>query len=337
VNNRLQEKEYRARINRVMDFIQQHIGETLTVSNLAGVACFSPYHFHRIFSAFTGETLNGFIQRLRIEKAASLLVYNPGKSITEIALDVGFGGSASFARVFKSYFGMSASQWRNGGYRDFSRNRKPDSKIGKTKSSIRKETGTFSLYIDVRKTDGAFSSESNDNFHRGRKITMSIAKNAVVTVEQLPEMTVAYVRHTGPYKGDAELFGQLYGKLMQWAGPRGLLEQKEVSCMSVYHDDPEVTDENRLRVSACLTVPADTPVSGEVGKMKIDGGSYAVARFELAEDEFQEAWNYVYGEWLPESGYQPDDRPCFERCCNDPATHPEKKHIIDICVPVKPI
>ena len=165
---------------------------------------------------------------------------------------------------------------------------------------------------------------------------MSNAKKAEVTVEQLPETTVAYVRHTGPYKGNAKLFEDLYGKLMRWAGPRGLLDEK-TACLSVYHDDPEVTDENRLRVSACIPVPPDTEVSGEVGKMSIDAGGYAIARFELSEDEFQDAWNYVYGQWLPQSGYQPDDRPCFERCCNDPATHPEKKHIVDICVPVKPL
>jgi AraC family transcriptional regulator len=189
----------------------------------------------------------------------------------------------------------------------------------------------------MRKTDGANRSDSYITYQSGRKIPMSIAKNAKVTVELLPKITVAYVRHIGPYKGNSDLFGQLFGKLMKWAGPRGLLDQKDLSCLSVYHDDPEVTDESRLRVSACITVPPETGVSGEVGKMEIDAGSYAVARFELAENEFQDAWDFVYGEWLPKSGYQPDDRPCFERCCNDPATHPQKKHIIDICVPVKPM
>lgn len=43
------------------------------------------------------------------------------------------------------------------------------------------------------------------------------------------------------------------------------------------------------------------------------------------------------GGWLPESGYQCDDRPTFELCYNNYNEHPEKKHIIDICIPIKPL
>ena len=49
------------------------------------------------------------------------------------------------------------------------------------------------------------------------------------------------------------------------------------------------------------------------------------------------AWDEVMGKWLPESGYQPDDRPCYELYHNDPKTHPEGKFLVDICVPVKPL
>jgi len=60
-------------------------------------------------------------------------------------------------------------------------------------------------------------------------------------------------------------------------------------------------------------------------------------RFELAVDEYQAAWDAICGGWLPESGYEPDDRPSFELCLNDPATHPQHKHIVDICIPVRPM
>jgi len=52
---------------------------------------------------------------------------------------------------------------------------------------------------------------------------------------------------------------------------------------------------------------------------------------------YEEAWNMVFGGWLPESGYQPDDRLCYEIYQNDPKEHPEGIHIVDICVPVKPL
>ena len=158
-----------------------------------------------------------------------------------------------------------------------------------------------------------------------------------VEVKEIDEMSVAYVRHIGPYQGDSALFGGLINKLMTWAGPRGLIRFPETQLLAVYHDDPNITEADKLRTSICLTVPSDTKVDGDVGKMSLPAGQYAVARVEVAEDEFQSAYDAIYGGWLPESGYQPDDRPCFEVCHNNPKEHPENKFVVDICVPVKPL
>ena len=158
-----------------------------------------------------------------------------------------------------------------------------------------------------------------------------------VEVQDMPEWTVAYVRHTGPYAGDEQLFGQLIGRLMQWAGPRNLIKPNESHMLFVYHDDPEITEESKLRTSVCLTVPEDTEVSGEVGKMTIDGGKYAVGHFRLSGDEYGAAWDTIYGGWLPNSGYQPDDRLPYEMALNDPEKDPEGKHEVNICIPVKPL
>ena len=160
---------------------------------------------------------------------------------------------------------------------------------------------------------------------------------ADVEVKELSDMEVAYVRYVGPYAGNSELFEGLFKKLMSWAAPRGLLRFPETQIMSVYHDDPNITDEAKLRTSVCITVPAEIKAEGEIGRMKIDGGKYAVAHFELANNEYQDAWNAVYGGWLPESGYQPTDGPPLEIYLNDPQQHPEGKCIVDICIPVKPL
>lgn len=64
---------------------------------------------------------------------------------------------------------------------------------------------------------------------------------------------------------------------------------------------------------------------------------YAVAHFEIRIDQFGDEWKAVFGGWLPESGYQPADGPCFEHCLNDPSEHPQGLAIVDICVPVKPL
>ena len=90
-------EEYTARINRVIDYIEANIAKDLSLGELAQVAQFSPFHFHRIFSAMVGETLNEFIWRIRVEKAADRLITNPKKSVTEIAFECGFSGSSTFA------------------------------------------------------------------------------------------------------------------------------------------------------------------------------------------------------------------------------------------------
>jgi AraC family transcriptional regulator len=160
---------------------------------------------------------------------------------------------------------------------------------------------------------------------------------AQVEVRDLDSLEVAYVRHIGPYQGDNELFDGLIQKLMTWAGPRELVRFPESRLLAVYHDSPEITDEDKLRTSICLTVPPETKAEGEIGRMNLPGGKYAVARFEIAPDQYQAAWDTVYGGWLPESGFQPDDRAAMEFYLGDPKEHPEGKHTVEICLPVKPM
>jgi AraC family transcriptional regulator len=104
--------EYAARMNRVVDHIQGHLADPLDLERLASVACFSPFHFHRLFTAWMRETLQAFVHRLRLERAAQLLVFDRLKSISEVALECGFSSSSGFARSFKRAFGVSASEWR---------------------------------------------------------------------------------------------------------------------------------------------------------------------------------------------------------------------------------
>jgi len=161
---------------------------------------------------------------------------------------------------------------------------------------------------------------------------MELLKN--VEVRELPKMSVAYTRNIGPYNGDQKMFQNLREKLFTWAGARGLLGGRDSKFLVVYHDDPTVAIGDNLRMSLCLTVPSDTKVDGEIGKMEIEQAKYVVARFELTGQDFQNAWNWFYGQWFPNSGYQPDDKPYFELYTAEPK---EGKYCIDFCVPVKPI
>lgn len=70
---RAHRQEYERRINDVIDYISAHRGEDLRLDRLAAIAAFSPFHFHRVFKAVTGETIADFVQRLRLERAARAL------------------------------------------------------------------------------------------------------------------------------------------------------------------------------------------------------------------------------------------------------------------------
>jgi AraC family transcriptional regulator len=165
-----------------------------------------------------------------------------------------------------------------------------------------------------------------------RSFGMSSRLDFTVEVKDLQELTVACVRHIGPYNGIGKAF-EAFGR---WAGPRGLFALPGAKTLAVYHDSPGVSEPEKLRSSACLVVPEGTEVTDGVSLMKILGGKYAVARFEIAMDQFGAAWDTLMSEWFPSSGWQPEDRMCYEVYLNDPGKHPEGKFVIDICEPVRP-
>jgi AraC family transcriptional regulator len=318
-NNRkkILQQEYVARINRAIDFIEKHIDSELNLEKISKAAGFSSFHFHRIFKAFTGETLNSFVKRLRVEKAAMMLISNPKYSITNIAFGCGFSSSQAFARTFREYFKMSPSEFCNGGYKK--------SKNWNTESKNWKDT-EFGLCYDTDKGRHILTFYKSNN-----------KKNMKVEIKNLPAYNVAYVRNIGSYKGNAKLFESLFGKLCGWAGPRNLMNEQS-QMMSVYYDDPKVTDESKLRLDVCLVVPEDTEVEGEIGKQTLPAGEFAITRVEVKDpEEYEQAWNSIYRDWLPENGYEPDNRPCYEIYRNDPKKDPEGKQIVDLCVPVKPL
>lgn len=300
-------QEYVARINRVIDHIDAHLGDELSPAGLADVACFSRFHFHRIFSAMVGETIADYLKRIRLQTAASRLVNNPRDPVTDIALACGFSSPSVFARAFRERYGMSASAWRARGSRHGA-----DRTSG---TEDRNEGQADRTHGDA--VDGDLL-HLREHLRDDRRKTMAVTAQSI-EVRELPELHVAYVRHIGSY----HRIGEAFGKLMRWAGPRGLLRFPETKSLAVYRDSPEVTEESRLRSDACITVPEGTKVDGEVGLMRIPGGTFAVGRFEISGNQFGEAWNVLMGGWLPGSGYQPDDRMCYELYLNDHEQHPQ--------------
>ncbi|MBL8951377.1 MAG: AraC family transcriptional regulator [Myxococcaceae bacterium] len=112
----LANRDYVNRVNRAIDHITRHLAEPLKLDEVAKIAAFSPFHFHRIFRAVVGETLLDFVKRTRLERALYLMSHDK-RSLTEVALEVGFSSSSDFSRVFKAQFGVpprafDLEQWR---------------------------------------------------------------------------------------------------------------------------------------------------------------------------------------------------------------------------------
>jgi len=152
-----------------------------------------------------------------------------------------------------------------------------------------------------------------------------------VTIKELPQLHVAYVRHVGPCNG----IGAAFGRLMAWAEPQGFLQQPDAKVIAVYHDDPARVAPPELRSSACITVPQGTETTGEVSTMDVPGGLYALAHVEIQHDQFSQAWQ-VFMAQIHAHGYASDpNRACYEVYLNDPQTHPERKFIVELCEPIQ--
>lgn len=104
---------YECQIQKVIDYIGEHLDEKLTLDQLSDVACFSKYHFHRFFTAYTGLSLQQYIRWLRLKRAAHQLIVDKDKSIIDIAISAGFESHEAFTRAFKQTSGVSPSQFRS--------------------------------------------------------------------------------------------------------------------------------------------------------------------------------------------------------------------------------
>jgi AraC family transcriptional regulator len=154
-------------------------------------------------------------------------------------------------------------------------------------------------------------------------------------IKGIEERNVAYVSFVGNYLGNAEVFKDLFNKLLGWAGPKQLIGQDTI-LMSAYYDDPSVTSPEELQLDVCMTIKDDIEVKGEIKKKKLPGGKYVVMRAELTgAEEYGPAWEKVV-EWMIQNNLEIDmSRASYEIYLNGPEEHSEKHHILDICMPVK--
>ncbi len=306
--------EYAWRIGAVQDYIEKHLEEPLSLEALAGVAHFSPYHFHRLFAAFTGETLFQYIQRLRLEKAIFWLLAQPHLDITEVALRCGFANSSSFAKAFKAYYGVPASKIKDSPIQ-------LNESLPISKSNLRQVLEKGSCYNPDRSQAVAREKEAS-------------LLDYWVEVKEIQPIEVVYRRHIGAYKGNAALFSQLFEELNKEVKALALPCTSQTRWLILCHNIPGITEKEKLILSICMTVEGSLPHTGNLGHRWIEGGKYGIGHFQLAKDQYPLAWNLMFSEWLPKSGYQPDDRPCFECYGEDKGEAVEE---VAIYIPLEPL
>lgn len=302
-------KLYEQRIHRVQDYICAHIDEEHSLETLAGLSAFSPFHFHRIFSSVSGETLFGFIQRLRLEKACALLAGESDRRVIDIALDCGFATPSSFAKAFKQRYGQSPSDFRKRNPGTLMRN------DGTDNSNSGKEFGKEPCYSPFSDIESLYKRRNAMN----------------VKIEQIADRRIAYMRHIGAY-GTGNI--QVMEKLKLWAAARELMNDS-AEILGIAHDNPEITPPDKCRYDACIVIPDNFKVDDSVNTLRLEGGKYAVYPVEHTAEGVTKGWRDMFTVWLPDSGCQIDGRPMFERY------RPKAGNISDIecalCIPLKPI
>jgi len=297
--------DYIFRINKALRYIDQHLDATLDLDTIAAVAHYSPFHFHRIFKAITNESLNVYINRMRLEKAAAVLMYKPEITITELSLQFGFSSNSSFTRSFKKFYGVSPAEFRKTLPGRFSKIRQTESKNGQ-------EQGLFEEYlcnIDNLKT----------------WITM----NAKVEIKEMPLINLACITSIG-----SSGLSNAYEDLVKWATPRGILNNPETRMITVYHDSFKITSPDKVRISAGIRVNEPVEAAGKVHPETIGKGRCIVARFEIPLTDFERSWSSLFI-WMNENGFKKADKKPFEIYHNDYRRHPEKKCLVDFCIPVE--
>jgi len=127
------------------------------------------------------------------------------------------------------------------------------------------------------------------------------------------------LRHVGPY---AQV-GATWGRLMTWAGMRGLLGP-HTRTIGMVHDDPEVTPADKIRYDAAVVVNRPVDPEGEFGVTEIPGGKYAVFTHHGPYESLEQTYRRFFGGWLPPSGRELRDAEAFEEYLNSPMnTRPE--------------
>jgi AraC family transcriptional regulator len=136
------------------------------------------------------------------------------------------------------------------------------------------------------------------------------------------------------HKGNYMDIGRIYGKIFGWAAQKGYLNEK-TRVIGIAYDDPNVVAEKDLRSEACLMIGEEFKEEGDVKRINISGGTYAVMEFIGPYAELHGAYAWFYGTWLKNNAVELADYYGFEEYMNDARNTPPTELITHIHMPLK--
>lgn len=260
---------YERRFQRVIDYVHENLDRELDLIQLAEIACMSPYHWHRIYQSFYGESLAATVKRLRLQRAAGLLAKTE-QPIEQVARACGYPNLQSFTRIFSSVYGMPPARYRKQG--------------------------------------------SHVQFSASPTIRSSMM--FTVVIKEIEALHLLGLPHQGDYMGIGQAFDQLQGI----AASRQLFGLNSRS-IGIYWDDPSLVAEAQLRSCACLVVSAEQQANQAKAPLQaydIAAAKCAVLQYQGPYSDMHAAYEWLFGVWLPASGYEAADVAVYEEYLNDP-------------------
>lgn len=285
----------RVRVERAVRYIAEHLDGPLTVAEVARAAHLSEFHFHRTFSAVTGESVGRFITRRRLELAALRLAYERERSITEIAMDSGYSSPSNFAKAFSAFFGCSPSRVRNPG--------------GALPRAVGKLTRTYGKDFDPAALYAVPPGLSEEETRR-----VAAYWSSRVRFEDTPGFDVLCLRSEAGYQ--IESLVELFAELIARARQLGLCGE-DVDAWGIAHDSPRLTAPSLCRYDACVRGPVPPGVAPPLFVTRIPAGRYAVFGYEGPTEGVEAMYRAIYSAWLPVSSLAPDDFTVVEHHTGD--------------------
>jgi AraC family transcriptional regulator len=262
--------------------MQSRPGHPFTLQELADIACFSPFHFHRIYRGMVGETVAETLARERLSRAAADLLRTT-YPIAGVARRAGYGSAAAFTRAFRDAYGMPPAAYRQAG--GVGAPLTPEEKTDMSPIAIR-ELPALRLacldhrgaYTDIGHTFGRLTAwaagrglltdstrflglyhddpGSVPEVELRSKAAIEVPKHATeadgVCIVTLPPLRVAAMRYRGPYAEIERAYTQLFRDWLPDSGE----EPAEHPCIEEYLNDPKTTPPAELLTDILVPLKA---------------------------------------------------------------------------------